>query len=102
MPDDNPDEQATKSLTPEQILRRTRDIEAWLDANPGSEQGSAGGTGALAQANPFALLGAGSARGIASMSMPRFGQAPGMAAIAADALRPLQGIGEGYTVLGLM
>ncbi len=102
MPSDSPDEKATESLTPEQISQRVQDVEAWLDANPGIEQGIAGGTGALMEANPFALLAAGTVRETGFMSAPRFGQAPGMAALSGDALKPLQGIGEGYTFLSLI
>jgi len=102
MPSDNSDEEITHSPTPEQISERVQDIEAWLDANPGFEQGIAGGTGALMEANPFPRLGVGTARSTAFMSASGFGQTPGMAALGGDALRPLQGIKEGYTLLGLL
>ncbi len=102
MPSDSPSAQPVEAPTPEQISQRYRDIEAWLDANPGFEQGIAGGAGALVGANPFAVPGAGSARDSGFVSVPGFGQSPGMAALGSDTLRPLQGISEGYTALGLM
>jgi hypothetical protein len=34
--------------------------------------------------------------------MIRFGEAPGMAAIAGNALQPLRGIKEGYAPLGVL
>ncbi len=99
---DTPDSQPTETLTPEQITQRYEDIERWLAANPGIEQGIAGASGSLPQRNLFASLSGGYTRDAGTISMPRFGETPGMNAIAGNTLQPLRGIKEGYTLLGVV
>ncbi len=100
LPGDVPEMQRAEPLTPEQIAQRYDDIKIWLDANPGIEAGMAGAS--LPERNPFAYIDAGSAGGTGFVSMPGFGQTPGMAALGGHALAPLRGIRDGYTVLGVM
>ena len=99
---DMPEAQPGESLTPDQITQRYEDIERWLAANPGIEQGIAGASGAMPERNLFASLSAGYARDAGTISMPRFGETPGMNPIAGNALQPLRGIKEGYTLLGVI
>ena len=100
LPGDIPEMQPAEPLTPEQIAQRYDDIKIWLDANPGTEPGIAGAS--LPERNPFAYIGAGSAGGTGLVSMPEFGQTPGMAVLGGQALQGLQGIKEGYTLLGVI
>jgi Ca2+-binding RTX toxin-like protein len=100
MPSDAPDANSSERLTPEQITQRYQEIDAWLDANPGIEQDIVGGSGALPEGNLFAYASAAGESGFASI--PGFGQSPGMAALGGAALKPLQGVNEGYAHLGLV
>jgi len=99
---DIPETQSEELLTPEQIAQSYEDINLWLDANPGIEQGIAGASGSLPERNLFANIGTGFANDAGMISMPMFGETPGMAAIAGHALQPLRGIKEGYTLLGVI
>lgn len=99
---DIPEAQPAELLTPEQISQSYEDIRLWLAANPGIEQGIAGANGSLPERNLFACIGTGCANDAGLISMPKFGDTPGMAAIAGNALQPLRGIKEGYTLLGAL
>ncbi len=101
IPSDIPETPFSEPLTPEQITQRYEDVNAWLNANPGIEQGIAGASGALPERNPFMLIGAGFTGDSGFASMSGFWQTPGMAALDGHALKPLQGINEGYTLLGI-
>jgi hypothetical protein len=100
LPGDIPEMQPAEPLTPEQIAQRYDDIKIWLDANPGIEPGIAGGP--PPERNPFTYIGPGSAGDTRYVSMPGFGQTPGMAALGGHALAPLRGIEDGYTLLGVI
>jgi hypothetical protein len=99
---DIPETQPAESLTPEQIAQGYEDISRWLDANPGIEQGIAGASGSLPERNLFASIGTGFANDAGMITTPMFGETPGMAALAGNALQPLRGIKEGYTALGVI
>jgi hypothetical protein len=100
-PSDIPEAQPAELLTPEQIAQRYDDIQIWLAANPGTEQGSAGASGSPVERNPFSYMGAGSTGDSGFAAMPGFGQSPGMAALGGQALQGLQGLREGYTGMAL-
>ena len=101
-PSDSPAMSSAAPLTPEQITQRYDDIDAWLDANPGIEQGIAGASGALPERNLFTFASAGHVADLGIASMPRFGQTHCMAALGGHAFQSLQGIREGFTPLGVM
>ncbi len=102
VPSDVPEMSSPEPITPEQIAQRYEDINAWLDANPGTEQGIIGASGSLPERNPFAFLGAGYTGDTGIASMAGFGQTTGMAVLPGHALQPLQGIKEGFSPLGVM
>jgi hypothetical protein len=99
---DIPETQPVEVLTPEQIAQSYENISRWLDANPGTEQGIAGASGSLPERNLFAHIGVGFANEAGMISMPMFGETPGMTAIAGHALQPLHGIRDGYTLLNVL
>ena len=99
---DIPETQPAESLTPDQISQRYEDISLWLAANPGIDQGIAGANGSLPEKNLFSCMGTGCANDAGTISMPRFGETPGVASIAGNALQPLRGIKEGYTLLNAL
>ena len=101
LPDDLPEDQPEATLTAEEIAQNYQDIETWLHANPGIEQGTAGSNGSPPQKNLFMIVAPGSAGdgGLASMTWLK--QSPGMAAIGGEAFQPLRGIQEGYTALAV-
>jgi len=99
---DTPETLPAEFLTPEQITQSYEDLQLWLAANPGVEQGIAGAGGSLPERNLFAGMGSGFTHDAGSMSMPRFGETPGMAVISGNALQPLRGINEGYALLGVL
>jgi Ca2+-binding RTX toxin-like protein len=99
LPSDVPEMQPAEPLTPEQIAQRYDEIKIWLDAHPAIEPGIAGGS--WPERNPFTYIGAGSAGDTGYVSMPGFGQTPGMAALGGHALSPLRGIKDGYIQLGI-
>jgi hypothetical protein len=102
LPSDVPEMQPAEALTPEQIAQRYDDIKIWLDANPGIEPGMTGASGSPPERNPFTYIGADPAGDTGYVSMPGFGQTPGMAALGGHALAPLRGIKDGYTLLGVV
>jgi hypothetical protein len=102
LPGDVPEMQPAEPLTPEQIAQRYDDIKIWLDANPGVEPGMTGASGSPPERNPFTYIGAGFAGDTGYASMPGFGRTPGMAILGGQALQGLQGIREGYKLLGLV
>jgi len=99
---DLPEAQPAESLTPEQIGQSYEDIELWLAANPGFDLSQYGAGGSLPERNLFACIGSGCANDAGRISMQKFGDTPGMAAIAGHALQPLRGIGEGYALLNVL
>ena len=99
---DAPDARTPEALTPEEIAQSYEDIRRWLDENPGIEQGIAGASASLPERNLFAGIGAGFDQDAGTMAMARFGASPGIAAIAGNALQPLRGIKEGYTLLNVV
>lgn len=101
-PGDIPEAQPEDVLTPEQIAQRYNDIQIWLAENSRIGEGSAGASGSAPQRNPFTYVGAGSGMETSLVSMQGFGQTPGLAALGGQALQRLQGIKEGYSLLGLM
>ena len=102
LPSDIPDMQPAEPLTPEQIAQRYDDIKIWLDANPGIERDMTGESGSPPERNPFTYIGAGSAGDTGYVSMAGFGQTPGMAVLGGHAFQRLQGIRDGYTLLGVI
>jgi hypothetical protein len=96
---DIPDAQPAEALTPEEIAQSYEDISLWFADNPGLEQEMAGASGSIPERNLFACIGAGCASDAGTISMPGFGAAPGMTAIAGNSLQALRGIKEGYTLL---
>ena len=99
---DGPDMQPAEFLAPDEIAESYEEIQRWLAANPGVEHGIAGASGALPERNLFAGIGTSVTRDAGTIAMPRFGETPGMAAIAGNVLQPLRGINEGYTTLGVL
>jgi hypothetical protein len=99
---DLPEAQPAEALTPEQIGQSYDDIELWLAANPGFEPGIPGSSGSLPERNLFACIGSGRVNDAGTISMPKFGDTPGMAAISGHALQPLRGISEGYALLNVL
>jgi hypothetical protein len=99
-----PDAQPAETLTPEQIGQSYADIEIWLAANPGIERDLAGAGGSMPDRNLFIVTGSGSgcASDAGAISMPGFGETPGMAVIAGGAMQALRGLREGYTPLGVL
>jgi hypothetical protein len=101
LPGDIPELQPAERLTAEQIAQQYDDIRIWLDANPGIEPGMTATSGSAPERNPFTCIGVGSAGDSWYVSMPEFGQTPGMAALGGHAFAPLRGIKDGYTQLGI-
>lgn len=91
----NPETQLEAGMTPDEVAARYAAMHAWLDAHPPSgADGDLDGAIGLRQGGFLQMADSGAMPG-----MP-FGTTAGFAPIAGSLFQSLQGLREGYSVLG--
>jgi Ca2+-binding RTX toxin-like protein len=98
-PSDAPVEQppSAPDMSPEEVAQRYREIDEWLAQQDGLDDETLAG---FSPAPLYALSGMSSNDAALSLAGMRFGATPGVAQLAANAMLPLQGLGDGFAKLG--
>jgi hypothetical protein len=98
-PSDTPAEQppSAPDMSPEEVAQRYREIDEWLAQQDGLDGETLAG---FSPAPLYALSGMSFNDTALSLAGMRFGATPGVAQLAAPAMLPLQGLGDGFAKLG--
>ena len=96
LPSDAPEAPLSELLAPEEIAQRYDEIQLWLDANPGTEQGIAA---SFPERSLFSYAAVGLAANAGHILVPGFGQTPGLAALDGYSFATLRGVSAGYAAL---